>query len=283
MKKIIILTATRAEYGLLAPVIKKLKEQSGILVKVVATGMHLSSEFGLTYKEIENDGIRIDKKIEILLCSDTSVSVSKSMGLALISFGEYFAEEKPDALLVLGDRYETMAVCCAAVNAQIPIIHMYGGETTEGAIDEVIRHSITKMSYLHFTSTELYRKRVIQLGEQPERVFNVGSVGVENALIIGNSSSGITEAPSFRIPTINIGNRQKGRIQAENTINCEPDAETIKKAIEEICRPEFTAKLKYVENPYWGNKTVEKITNIITDYLINNKITVYKQFYDIFF
>ena len=181
-KTIVIVTATRAEYGLLKSIIGKLKSIEGLKVRIIATGAHLSPEFGLTYREIENDGFVIDKKIEILLSSDTPVSVSKSTGLAIIGFSEYFNENKSDALLVLGDRYETLGVCIAAMNERIPIIHLYGGETTEGAIDEAIRHSITKMSYWHFTSTEQYRKRVIQLGENPKRVYNVGSLGVENVL-----------------------------------------------------------------------------------------------------
>ena len=182
MKNIAVLTATRAEYGLLAPIIKKLKLNIDLSVHVLVTGMHLSPEFGLTYKEIEEDGIHIDKKIEMLLSSDTPSAISKSMGLAMIGFADYFADHQIDALLVLGDRYETLAVCCAAMNARIPIFHLYGGEVTFGAVDEAIRHCITKMSYLHFTSTEEYRKRVIQLGEAPERVYNVGAMGVENAL-----------------------------------------------------------------------------------------------------
>ena len=181
-KTIVIVTATRAEYGLLKSIIGKLKSIEGLKVRIIATGAHLSPEFGLTYREIENDGFVIDKKIEILLSSDTPVSVSKGTGLAIIGFSEYFNEDKSDALLVLGDRYETLGVCIAAMNERIPIIHLYGGETTEGAIDEAIRHSITKMSYWHFTSTEQYRKRVIQLGENPKRVYNVGSLGVENVL-----------------------------------------------------------------------------------------------------
>ncbi|MDD4781078.1 MAG: UDP-N-acetylglucosamine 2-epimerase, partial [Tissierellia bacterium] len=156
-KKISILTATRAEYGLLKPVILKLMAKPGFDARVVATGMHLSPEFGLTYKEIESDGITIDEKVEILLSSDTPTGISKTMGLAMMGFADYFARLEPDMLLVLGDRYETLAVCCAAMNQRIPIAHMYGGETTEGAVDESIRHAITKLSYLHFTSTEEYR------------------------------------------------------------------------------------------------------------------------------
>ena len=342
MKKIIILTATRAEYGLLAPIIKKLKKESGIKVKVVATGAHLSPEFGMTVDEIQKDGITVDKKIEILLSSDSTIAVSKAMGLALISFSEYFNEEDPDALVVLGDRYETLAVCIAALNERISIIHLHGGEATEGAIDEAVRNAITKLSYLHFTSTEEYRKRVIQMGEEPARVFNVGAMGVENAMhtntltkeeleaslgcklenyavltfhpvtleehtaksqikalmdaiskypnitfictkanadmegrlinkcieeyskkydniklfaslgmrrymsalkyakfVVGNSSSGIIEVPSFHIPTINIGDRQKGRIQAETVINCKPEKESIVKAIDMALSDDF--------------------------------------------
>ena len=181
-KKIAVATATRAEYGLLRPVIKRLRASKYFQVELVVTGMHLSTEFGSTYKEIEQDGEHIDNKIEILLSSDTAVAMSKAMGLAMISFAEYFENNKPDAVLILGDRYEILAVSCAAMNARIPIIHMHGGEATEGLIDEAIRHAITKMSYLHLTSTEQYRKRVIQMGEQPDRVFNVGATGVENAL-----------------------------------------------------------------------------------------------------
>lgn len=385
-KKIVILTSTRAEYGLLKPIINALNECEKLKVMVVVTGAHLSPEFGLTYKEIEADGIKIDRKIDILLSSDTSVSVSKAMGLAIISFSEYFEDEKPDALLVLGDRYETLAVCCAAMNARIPIFHLHGGETTEGAIDEAIRHSITKMSYLHFTATESYRKRVIQLGEAPERVFCVGSTGVENALtmpllakkeledslgfdlnqpyavvtfhpvtleegtakqqckelikvfksrsdlkflitkanadaggheinhmleeyvlnhssqaamvdslgvqrylsavkysefVLGNSSSGIIEVPSLRVPTINIGDRQTGRIQAESIINCQPIYDDIMKAIKMAETEEFQAKLLQMKNPYEGKHTSADIAKTISEYLLNKTIQLNKRFYDL--
>lgn len=387
MKKIAILTATRAEYGLLKNIIKKLIEREEIDAKVLVTGMHLSPEFGMTVNEIEDDGVTIDKKIEILLSSDSSVAVSKAMGLALISFSEYFAESKPDALLVLGDRYETLAVCIAAMNARIPIIHIHGGETTEGAIDEAIRHSITKMSNLHFTSTEDYRKRVIQLGEHPQNVFNVGALGVENALntelyskdkfrniygidlnqkyavgtfhpvtlendsaefqtreiikaisqypdiqfiftkanadengriinenlkraqenknnillvdslgmkgylsaisnalfVIGNSSSGLIEAPAFHIPTINIGDRQKGRIQGKTIINCIPEEKEICDAIEKAIGKEFVSKIGSVENPYGNGDTSNRIVDITTDFLLNDRFNIKKNFYDLMF
>lgn len=384
MKKIIILTATRAEYGLLAPIIKKLINTKQVDVRVVATGAHLSPEFGMTVKEIENDGVHVDKKIEILMSSDSSVGVSKAMGLALISFAEYFEEEQPDALMVLGDRYESLAVCSAALNARIPIIHLHGGEATEGLIDEAVRNAITKLSFLHFTSTEPYRNRVIQMGENPERVFNVGAMGVENALntpllrkdelernlncsldryavltfhpvtlecqtaesqvkalmdaicdypemkfictkanadmegrvinkciesysqkydniklfdslgiqrylsalkyaefVIGNSSSGIIEVPSFKIPTINIGDRQKGRIQAKSIINCSPNTESIKCAIDKAISQKYRLSLCDIDNPYGRGDTSDKIVTISLDYLLNDKMKLQKKFYDL--
>ncbi len=387
MKTIAVATATRAEFGLLRPVIKRLLNEKDIVTKVVVTGAHLSPEFGMTVREIEEDNIAIDKKIEILLGSDTSVAISKSMGLAMISFAEYFDESRPDALLVLGDRYETLAICCAAMNARIPIFHMHGGETTEGAVDEAIRHSISKMSYLHFTSTEKYRKRVIQLGENPERVYTVGAVGVENALntplltkeelekelscqlgeqyavvtfhpvtlenasagkqveellkavkefpgmkflftkanadadgrvinarieealrthenillysslgmkkylsavknaqaVIGNSSSGIVEVPTFGVPTVNIGDRQKGRIQAESVINCKAEHKEIKDAIDKAMSAEFRNRALKAQNPYGDGNTSAKIVNIIHEWLTGQKLDIKKKFYDIDF
>lgn len=383
-KKISILTATRAEYGLLRPIIIKLNNVDYFDVRIVVTGAHLSSEFGLTFQEIEKDGLVIDEKIEILLSSDTPSSISKSMGLAMISFADYFEKLKPDLLIVLGDRYETLAVATTAMMQKIPIAHLYGGETTEGAIDESIRHAITKMSYLHFTSTEIYRKRVIQLGEHPDRVYNVGAIGIENilnerllsknelacelavdlsipyavvtfhpvtldnnssknqiesllqvckeyeglnfiftkanadsdgriisqhidkyalenvnilaftslgmrrylsalkycSLVIGNSSSGILEAPSFGIPTVNIGDRQKGRLQASSVINCEPSIDSIKKAIDLALDNDFIKKAKETMNPYGKGNTSEKIVETISRYLTNGKIDLKKKFYN---
>lgn len=353
-------------------------------MRVVATGAHLSPEFGLTYQEIEKDGVPIDKKIEILLSADTPSAISKSMGMAMIGFADYFAESAPDALLVLGDRYETLAVCCAAMNERIPIIHLYGGETTEGAVDEAVRHAITKMSYLHLTSTEAYRRRVIQLGESPERVFTVGAVGVENALrtpllsreglqdslgcrldspyavvtfhpvtledsrtkqqfsellaamsahrdmqfimtkanadqngrivnrmmeeyamnrpnvicfsslgmtrylsalkyaamVIGNSSSGLIEAPSFGIPTVNIGDRQRGRLRAESVIDCEPEREAIYKAMEKAGSAEFQNICKHASNPYGDGRATEKIIDAVLQ-MFGKPIDLKKKFYDI--
>ncbi len=384
MKIIAVLTATRAEYGLLSPIIHALIACRELEVRVVVTGAHLSPEFGLTYKEIEGDGIEIDRKIEMLLSADTPSAISKSMGMAMIGFADYFSERRPDALLVLGDRYETLAVCCVAMNERIPIIHLYGGDTTEGVVDEAIRHAITKLSYLHLTGTDESRKRVIQLGENPERVFSVGEIGVENALaqsllskkelaenlrieldkpyavvtfhpvtledgsaerqcaellaafdqhpelgyiftkanadsdgriinrmidnyanahdnvwvfdslgmlrylsalkyaqmVIGNSSSGLVEAPSFGIPTINIGDRQKGRIRAESIIDCKVTKGDICKAIELANNPVFRKKCKNAENPYGDGHTSEKVVSIICREM-RKEIKLKKVFYNI--
>jgi GDP/UDP-N,N'-diacetylbacillosamine 2-epimerase (hydrolysing) len=385
MRKIIsILTATRAEYGLLKSIIEKLNTAKEFDVRIVATGAHLSPEFGLTYQEIEKDGFIIDEKIEILLSSDTPSSISKSMGLAMISFADYFEKLNPDLLIVLGDRYETLAVATTAMNQRIPIAHLYGGETTEGAVDEYIRHAITKLSYLHFTSTNEYRKRVIQLGEHPDRVYNVGAIGIENiinekllskeeleneleislsktyavvtfhpvtlesnssenqiesllevckeyknlsfiftkanadaegriinklidkyalendniaaftslgmrrylstlkycSMVIGNSSSGLLEAPSFGIPTINIGDRQKGRMQSDSVINCEPTKDNILKAINLALSEDFVQRAKKTVNPYGNGETSNKVVEVIKEYLLNDIIDCKKKFYD---
>ncbi len=386
MKKVIsILTATRAEYGLLKPIMMKLNALEEYDVKIVVTGAHLSPEFGLTYKEIEKDGFKIDEKIEILLSADSTTSISKSMGIAMISFADYFKNLHPDLLVVLGDRYETLAVALVAMNQRIPIAHLYGGETTEGAVDESIRHAITKLSYLHFTSTEIYRKRVIQLGEDPHRVYNVGAIGIENILnedylskeelanelkidlekhysvvtfhpvtleessakeqiislleackdftkmnfiftkanadtdgriinhyideyanqndniygftslgmkkylsalkycqvVMGNSSSGLLEAPSFKVPTINIGDRQKGRLLADSVINCKAEREEITKALNLALSESFSIKVKKTINPYGIGETSEKIIQGIKDYLRDGKIDLKKKFYDL--
>lgn len=385
MSSIAILTATRAEYGLLKPFVYALQERD-IETRMVVTGMHLSSSFGMTVKEIETDGFRIDARIPILVDSDEPSGVSKTMALAIMGFADYFARRRPDALLVLGDRYETLAVCCAALNERIPIFHLYGGETTEGAIDEAVRHSITKMSYLHFTSTEVYRRRVIQLGEDPSRAFNVGAIGVENALnmelmdhgrleeslgvriprpyavmtyhpvtlegddptekldrllsvvgvrtditflttkanadaggrainrqlehyagenenlllldslgslrylsavagaefVIGNSSSGLLEAPAFCVPTINIGNRQRGRIKPVSVIDCDEDAASIEQAVLKAMSSGFRASLKNMENPYGKGNTSAVAASVMAE-AIKHPIDLRKKFYDVDF
>ncbi|TCO73649.1 UDP-N-acetylglucosamine 2-epimerase [Marinisporobacter balticus] len=385
MKKVCIITGTRAEYGLLRPVIEKINNDENLQLQLIATGMHLSPEFGLTYQDIEKDGYKIDETIEILLSSDTPVGISKSMGLGMISFSEVYERLKPDMIMVLGDRYEMFSAVSAAMIGRIPVGHLYGGEATEGLIDEAIRHSITKMSYLHFTSTERYRKRVIQLGEHPNRVFNVGAIGIENIknihlltkeeleksidfkfeektalvtfhpvtlekssskeqfknlleaideisnlkiiftkanadtdgrvinqmideyvqknkdksiafvsmgqlrylsamkyvdVVVGNSSSGIVETPTFKIPTINIGDRQKGRIQAESIINCTSDKSQILKKFKKAFSSEFKDQLKNVKNPYGEGIVSDKIVYEIKRQVLNNLIDIKKSFYD---
>lgn len=383
IKSVCVLTATRAEYGLLKPVMEKLKCLDNIELRIIVTGMHLASEYGDTYKSILEDGFQIDEKIPILQNIDTEEGVNTAFGLAVMGFGHYFAKGKPDLLVVLGDRYETLAVCIAAMNEQIPIAHIHGGEITEGAVDEAIRHSISKMSYIHFASTEIYRHRIIQLGEEPNRVFNVGALGVENALsiplmskdelsesigfslekqyaivtfhpitlesktsqhqfielleaisqfdmnyiftkanadangkainqlidqyvvshkgtiayealgvrrylsavkyasmVIGNSSSGLIEVPTFKIPTIDIGNRQKGRIAASSVIHCEANKSDISRSIEKALSEEYRIKLLGVENPYGMGNTSKNIVDVITKFLFEDKINLQKKFFD---
>ena len=384
MRKIAVITGTRAEYGLLYWLIKAISEEPSLNLQLFVTGMHLSPEFGLTYKQIENDGFNIDAKIETLLSSDTSIGISKSIGLGVIGFAEVYDRYTPDLIIVLGDRFEIFAAVTAAMISRIPVAHCHGGEATEGLIDEPIRHSITKMSHLHFTSTDEYRNRVIQLGESPERVFNVGALGIENInklnlltridfekaiqyklgkvnflitfhpvtlenasaenqfnelikalknfadahiiftkpnsdtdgriiskliddfvdshpkrsisfismgqlrylsalqyvdVIIGNSSSGLIEVPSFKKPTINIGDRQRGRIKANSVIDCDPTESSITKAIQLSFSSQFQNKLVSVNNPYGSTNSSEKIIEIIKDISLDN--IVKKKFFNI--
>jgi len=366
-RKICVITGTRAEYGLLRWVMQGINDDPDLTLQVIATGMHLSPEFGLTYREIEKDGIQIDRKVEMLTSSDTPVGIAKSMGLGMIGFADALNELKPDLIVVLGDRFEIFAAVSAALVARIPVAHLHGGETTEGAFDEALRHSITKMSHLHFVATDEYRQRVIQLGEQPEHVFLVGGLGVDNikrlklldcatleasldfklgkknllitfhpvtletstatdqmaellaalsaledtkliftmpnadtdgrALIkmveqfvaqhpnaraytslgqlrylsciaqmdgvVGNSSSGLAEVPSFKKGTINIGDRQRGRLQAESVINCEPLRQSIKSALAELYSADFKASLSQVQNPYGEGGSSEQVVKAI--------------------
>ncbi len=385
-KKICFFTGTRAEYGLVRPLMQKIKDESEFQIQIIASGMHMSPEFGLTYREIEQDGFTINEKVEILLSSDTDIGVAKAMGLGLISFSDSLKRLNPNILIVLGDRFETFSAAISAYVMKTPVVHLYGGETTEGALDEGFRHSITKMSYLHFTSTEEYRKRVIQLGENPERVFNVGAIGLDNIrklkllnvktlekdlnlnfgeknilftyhpvtlekdklnnelheifgsleelinqgytiiitksnadqggrflnhyiddfslkhkgkvfaytnlgttkylsvmkhvnLVMGNSSSGIIEAPSFKIPTVNIGDRQKGRVRGNSIIDVKPVKDEILYAIK---LAENIDKNKII-NPYDQDETTEKIYCLIKNHLENDKINLKKKFFDINF
>ena len=382
-QKVCVVTGTRAEYGLLYWLMKEIEADNDLELQVIATGMHLSPEFGLTYKEIEKD-FKIDKKIEMLLSSDTSIGISKSMGLAQISFAEAYEDLKPDILVVLGDRYEIFSAVSAAMIARVPIAHLHGGETTEGAFDESIRHSITKMSHLHFTATDEYRNRVIQLGEHPSRVFNVGGMGIENIkrlklltkeefeksidfklnkknilvtfhpvtlenstardqfqellnvldelketniiftkansdtdgriinqmideyvaknsyksvgftslgqlrylsalqfvdAMVGNSSSGLAEAPSFKVGTINIGDRQKGRIKAQSVIDCEPYKGAIIVSFQKLYSQEFQKLLLSVQNPYGVGYASQRIIEEIKKIDLYNILK--KSFFDI--
>ena len=183
-RKVCVVTGTRAEYGLLYWLMREIQQDEELELQIVATGMHVSPEFGLTYKKIEEDGFKIDEKVEMLLSSDTRVGVAKSMGLATIGFADSFQRLQPDLLVILGDRFEMLAAAQTALIMQLPIVHLHGGELTYGAYDDAIRHSITKMASWHFVSTETHRKRVIQLGEQPDHVWNVGALGIENILKI---------------------------------------------------------------------------------------------------
>jgi len=384
-RKICIVTGSRAEYGLLYWLIKAIKADQDLELQLIATGMHLSSEFGLTYKVIEKD-FNIDKKIDMYLSSDTSVGISKSMGIAQTSFSEAYNELKPDVIVVLGDRYEIFSAVSAAMIGKIPIAHIHGGEITEGSWDDCIRHCISKMAHLHFTATEEYKNRVIQLGEDPSRVFNTGGMGIENIkklqllnknefeksinfklnkknilitfhpvtlenntskeqfqellnaineledtniiftktnsdlngkiinqmidqhtnkypkksigfislgqlrylsalqyvdAVVGNSSSGLLEAPSFKIGTINIGERQKGRIRAESVIDCVPDKKDIQKSFEKLYSKNFQELLKNVNNLYDNGLSSKKIVRVLKNFKLKNILK--KNFYNIEF
>ena len=386
MRRIAIITGTRAEFGLLRPLIDGIDNHDQLHLQLVVTAMHLSPEFGSTIEEIRTAGYEPDKKIECLLSSDTAVGVTKSMGLAMMGFAEAFEELKPDVIVILGDRSEMLAAATSAMFANIPIAHIHGGETTEGAYDEGIRHAITKMSYLHFAATEDYRNRIVQLGEDPGRTFNVGAIGLDsinnlkllskiefekainfrlgkiNLLItfhpvtleknssqehfqsildalhsldhstkfiftnansdkngrvinqmiedyvsehkeravafrslgqlrylsalrhidsvIGNSSSGIVEVPYFNIPTVNIGDRQKGRVRAKSVIDAKPDCSSIRAALDKALNPRFRDEIKNQEQIYGTGNTVNKILEVISHRPLND---LKKPFYDIKF
>ena len=385
-RSVCVVTGSRAEYGLLYWLMKEIQTAKDLELQIIATGMHISPEFGNTYRQIEQDGFKIDKKVEMLLSSDSEVGITKSMGLGLIGFADAIDNLKPDLIIVLGDRFEIFSAVSAAMIAKIPVAHLHGGEVTEGAFDESIRHSITKMSHLHFTATEEYKKRVIQLGEQPERVFNVGAVGVDNikkltllsreefeksidfslaqrnllitfhpvtlenatareqftnilqavdkqvdthliftkanadtngrvinqmideyvtlhpekaiaftslgqlrylsALqyvdgVVGNSSSGLVEVPSFKICTINIGDRQRGRIKADSVIDCDTSVESIQSSLNKLFSPLFQEQLQQIKNPYGNGGASKKIVEIIRIFSLDRVLK--KRFYNINF
>lgn len=383
VKKICVVTGTRAEYGLLRWLIEGIEKSKKLKLQLVVTGMHLSPEFGLTVKKIQEDGYKISKKIEMLVSSDTSVGISKSIGLGIIGFSDTLNQLKPDLLIVLGDRFELLAAATPAMIARIPIGHIHGGELTEGAFDDAIRHSLTKMSYYHFAANKEYANRIIQLGENPNRVFIVGGLGIDNIkkikfigkkslqrllvfkfakknilvtfhpvtleknsslrqfkeilkaiskfkdfgviftmpnadtdgriifrevkqycekntkckafislgqekylsvlnyvdIVVGNSSSGLLEVPSFKIPTVNIGDRQKGRLQATSIINCLPKEKEITKAINLGLSTKFRKKLKTVKNPYDHGIASDKIVKSLEN--INFRKNVKKSFFNI--
>ncbi|MBL7754688.1 MAG: UDP-N-acetylglucosamine 2-epimerase (hydrolyzing) [Chitinophagaceae bacterium] len=384
MKTICVVTGTRAEYGLLYHTMKAIQEHPDLKLQICVCGMHLSPEFGLTWQQIEQDGFVIDARVDMLLSADTAVAITKSTGLGLIGFADAFEFLKPDMILILGDRFEMLAASTAAMIANIPIAHCHGGEATEGLIDEAIRHAITKMAHLHFTSTETYRKRVIQLGEQPERVFNVGALGIENInklellnredlerslgiqlksknylvtfhpvtlekqsasaqfdqllqamesysdafvvftlpnadtdgrtlieqiqtfvqkhpdrsaaftslgqlrylslipqvdAVIGNSSSGLIEVPAFGIPTINIGDRQRGRMAGDSVIHCEAEKESILRAIEQSETAAFRQQAAQSENPYGKANASGNIVSVLRSIDLNKLLK--KHFYDL--
>lgn len=380
-RKICVVTGTRADYGLLFWLMKEIKADPDLQLQIVVTGMHLAPEFGLTHKVIEDDGFAINAKVEMLLANDTAVGVTKSIGLGVIGFADVLDNLKPDFLVLLGDRFEILAAAQAALVARIPIAHLFGGDTTEGAFDEAIRHSITKMSHLHFVSNEFSAARVRQLGENPEHVFTVGSTGIDQikrlillsrkeledqlgfifqkqnilvtfhpatleesspekqfqelldalnlqgpdvgviftypnadtagrALIplidsfvakhpkakafaslgqlrylsvmsqinavVGNSSSGLYEAPSFKVPTINIGDRQKGRLQAASVINCAPVAGSIVEAIKKA----FIMDCSAVVNPYGDGNSSQKIKDALKSFSLDETL-LKKHFFEL--
>jgi GDP/UDP-N,N'-diacetylbacillosamine 2-epimerase (hydrolysing) len=382
-RRICVFTGGRAEYGLLKPLLDEIKKDSSLELKLLVSGMHLSREFGLTHEVIEKDGFIVNEKVEIILSSDTPISICKSMGLGMISFSEAMIRLKPDIFVVLGDRFETMAATMAAFVCRVPVAHIQGGELTLGAIDEQFRHSITKMSLLHFVTTDEYKKRVLQLGEDPLRVFNYGAINVEamkkveeldkdqvekeinfsfgptsilvtfhpvtlenntagkqfsqlleainsfdnlrviftktnadtngriindlidkfveenpkksisftslgqllyiNALryvnvVVGNSSSGIIETPTFKVPTVDIGDREKGRVMSANIINCEQSVTKIREAIETALSPNFKESLCSMHNPYEKDDTAKNIAYKLRDYPLPSSAK--KEFHD---
>lgn len=380
-KKIAVFTGTRAEYGLLYWLLKDIQADSELSLQLLVSGMHLSPEFGETYRQIEKDGFIIDEKIEILLSSDSAVGTAKSMGLGVLGFADALSRLAPDALIILGDRFEALAVAQTAMILRIPVIHLHGGEITEGAYDDAIRHAITKLSYLHATSTEEYRQRVIQLGEAPDRVFNVGAIGLDHlkrgsfmsveelseslnfslrqpylvatyhpvtlaeeepvssfnallnaldafpdvqviltypnaddggrkiiplleayaskycdrvlavpslgqvrylsaikhaATVVGNSSSGIIEVPSFNVPTVDIGMRQKGRLAAASVLHCEATALAIQSSLKRALDGSYKQGNTQIHNPYGQGNASQKVISILKKL----KFAAVKSFYD---
>ena len=385
MKKICVVTGTRADYGLLKPLLTRIRDADALQLQICTTGTHLSPEYGFTQNEIITDGFAVDEMVEMLVSSDSSVGISKAIGLGVIGFSDAYRRLEPDCVLVLGDRYEILAASIAAMVAAFPIAHLHGGELTESMMDDAIRHSITKMSYFHFVATKDYRNRVLQLGEDPHHVHNVGGLGVDairdltfmdreeleqslgfpfldknllitfhpvvsasmkpvdqlrellNALsmypntrliftlpnadqdgrslmqeirkfceihsnafcfqslgyrrylsclqfvdgVVGNSSSGLLEVPSFKIGTVNIGDRQKGRLRASSVIDVEVDQVAIQNAINQLYSAEFTQRSQEAVNPYGFGGASEQIVQILSKELNNQYFNINKSFFDI--
>ncbi len=384
MRKIAIVTGTRAEYGLLYWIIKGVNDVPELQLQLIVTGMHLSHEFGMTVREIEKDGFSIAERVDMLLSSDSEPAIATSMGVGIIGFAKAYERLKPNLLVVLGDRFEIFSAVTAALPFRFPIAHIHGGESSEGAIDESIRHAITKMSHIHFTSTETYRNRVIQMGEPPDRVFCYGAPGIDNInrlklikkkqllveldipedkrlgivtyhpvtlekglseshifellkalkiftdiywiftfpnadnegriiieriknfvgetenrgkvfkslgqlrylsllkhsdLMVGNSSSGLIEAPSFKLPVVNIGNRQKGRVRGRNIIDVQKcEREFIIKAISKALSEEFKDSLENMKNPYGDGNVSDKIVEVLKTHPLSDILQ--KTFFD---
>lgn len=381
-RKIAVFTGTRAEYGLLYWLMKDIEANPNLQLLTIVSAMHLSPEFGSTWRQIQTDGFKIDAKVEMLLSSDSTTGIVKSIGMGTIGFADALERLSPDILVVLGDRFEALAIVQSALIMKIPVAHVHGGEATEGAYDDAIRHAITKMSYIHFTATEPYRQRVIQMGESPERVFNVGALGLDHLLrsprmhkeelrksldfdlgekyflvtyhpvtlaeedpvetfdglltaldtfqnykvvltypnadnggraiiplleqysktqpdrvlsipslgfkrylsvmagasaVIGNSSSGIIEAPSFRVPTVNIGTRQAGRLTATSVLHCGINTSNIRHAVEKAISLKFQTEAKSTVNPYGTGNASQKVMNILEKAQLSNV----KKFHDI--
>lgn len=383
MRKICFITGSRADYGIMAPLMKRVRESDESQLQIIATNMHLSPSFGMTVNEILNDGFEVDERVESLLSGDTPSATVKSMGLTQIGMADALTRLQPDICVILGDRYEMLAAASAALIFRIPVAHLHGGETTEGAYDDSIRHAITKLSWLHFASTQEYADRIIRMGENPERVFYVGAPGVDNIrntetlslekledeidfklghryivatyhpvtngegsgnkqildflkaleevlakeykvlftmpnsdtggalignrirdwgekhhdsvkvvtslgrkkfysalrysrAIVGNSSSGLIEAPSFGIPTLNVGDRQKGRARGESVIDVTDDYESIRKGLERVLSDEYRRVAEKASNPYEKSGTVDAILNG----LLKSDLSGVKSFYE---
>ena len=382
MRTVGVVTVSRSDYSAYLPVLRRVREDPGLKLHLIVTGMHLSPEFGLTVRTIEADGFGVSERVEMLLSSDTPESISKSMGLGLIGFGQAYAHFQPDILLLLGDRFEMHVGALAALSFKIPVAHIHGGELSEGAFDDALRHSITKLSHLHFVSTEEYAKRVIQMGEEPWRVIVTGAPSLDNlytaellkrdeiearfgfllerdpllvtyhpvtleyeqtewqtaellaalktfdlpilftlpnadtngrvitrmmeefakdhpmthivgnlgpegyfglmacaAAMVGNSSSGIIEAPSLKLPVVNIGSRQQGRIRAKNVLDVGYSRTEVRKAITKAISSEFRAGLVDLVNPYGDGHASERIVRRLKETTLGNELLV-KRFKD---